>query len=543
LALVKAVGRDGKYGYIDKKGKYVISPVYDYAQDFSEGVAWVQIEDQSPTLIDKSGKIILQADSIIWAYPFFNGTAAVSYYSEGKEYGTFINKKGNPITPPIEGKFSPFLNDGLYAFQGKESRKWGFKNEKGEIVINEQFEDAGDTLYGFSDGTAEVKVGSKWGLINKKGQFVVNPQYDLFSRDGGGLYYVKVGKKYGWVNKKGEILINPQFDLAFPFLENKLTSVQMGRKWAYINKKGQIEINPQFAMALPFFKDYAAVVNDDGKMGFINQKGNYDIPPLYDINESEIIEEYVSVIFDFPARYYSDPSSVKFKFYARLNEKIEEYREKEREKARAVAEKERAIAEEKAEKARAEAKASTGSFTDSRDGTTYKTVKIGNQTWMAENLNYATGGKCYKDSPANCQKYGRHYNWAEAKNVCPSGWHLPSNAEWDALYKFADGNSDTESPYKSETAGKQLKAAEGWNPSNGMPGGGDDNYGFAAIPGGSNYLGKYDHLGNAGYWWSSSEYEEDSDKAYYRFMLWENIAAGWNKNSKKLLLNVRCVRD
>jgi hypothetical protein len=95
-----------------------------------------------------------------------------------------------------------------------------------------------------------------------------------------------------------------------------------------------------------------------------------------------------------------------------------------------------------------------GSFTDTRDGKVYKTVKIGNQIWMAENLNYeAEGSKCYDNNPANGQKYGRLYDWETAKKACPPGWHLPSDAEWQELVDFAGGK---------EIAGKKLKAVSWW---------------------------------------------------------------------------------
>jgi hypothetical protein len=83
-----------------------------------------------------------------------------------------------------------------------------------------------------------------------------------------------------------------------------------------------------------------------------------------------------------------------------------------------------------------------GIFTDPRDGRTYKTVKIGRQTWLAENLNYeAEGSKCYENDPDNCAKYSRLYNWETAMKACPKGWHLPTNKEWQTLINCVDGYS------------------------------------------------------------------------------------------------------
>jgi hypothetical protein len=108
-------------------------------------------------------------------------------------------------------------------------------------------------------------------------------------------------------------------------------------------------------------------------------------------------------------------------------------------------------------------------------GKTYKTVVIGTQNWMAENLNYnVSGSHCYDNLESNCNKYGRLYDWATAKTVCPAGWHLPSGTEWATLINYVGG---------SNIAGKKLKATSGWN--NG--GNGQNTYGFSALPGGIEY--------------------------------------------------------
>ena len=76
---------------------------------------------------------------------------------------------------------------------------------------------------------------------------------------------------------------------------------------------------------------------------------------------------------------------------------------------------------------------------DSRDGKTYKIAKIGNQVWMAENLNYETNGSyCYKDDPEKCAKYGRLYIWESALNACPVGWHLPTKGEYETLLGYVE---------------------------------------------------------------------------------------------------------
>ena len=110
-------------------------------------------------------------------------------------------------------------------------------------------------------------------------------------------------------------------------------------------------------------------------------------------------------------------------------------------------------------------------FTDVRDGKVYKTVKIGNQTWMAENLNYVTANSWeFDNSSTNGDVYGRLYTWEAALTACPSGWHLPSDAEWTILTDDLGGES---------VANEKMKSTSRWD----YNGNGTNSSGFNALPG------------------------------------------------------------
>jgi uncharacterized protein (TIGR02145 family) len=169
-------------------------------------------------------------------------------------------------------------------------------------------------------------------------------------------------------------------------------------------------------------------------------------------------------------------------------------------------------------------------ITDARDGKTYKVVKIGEQTWMAENLNYAAkGSMCYDDSPVNCDKYGRLYNWKEAMKACPKGWHLPKDKEWQNLADFVGDMF---------IAGNKLKAKSEWEDG----GNGTDEYGFAALPGGLCYShGNYCHLaGSEGHWWTATQLADDY--ALRRIMFYDNEHVFYFDGTKTNLFSVRCIK-
>ena len=222
-----------------------------------------------------------------------------------------------------------------------------------------------------------------------------------------------------------------------------------------------------------------------------------------------------------------------------------------------------------------------GTLTDDRDGQTYKTVKIGEQWWMAENLNYAytdvpfkykgyssytytsdSTSWCYNNDAANCAKYGRLYTWAAAmdsagiipgntangcgygeicnlgnvkvRGVCPEGWHLPNGKEWSALLSAVG---------YVVRIGLMLKSTEGWNDKDdGTSGNGTDAYSFSALPAGFRD-GSGDYYGegyDAGFWSST---ENDSSGTYLMGLNYNHNDAMLHDYGKYGGFSVRCLRD
>jgi uncharacterized protein (TIGR02145 family) len=209
-----------------------------------------------------------------------------------------------------------------------------------------------------------------------------------------------------------------------------------------------------------------------------------------------------------------------------------------------------------------------GSFTDQRDGTIYKTIAIGSQVWMAENLrylpsvsgpgigsitipyyyvygydgtnvdsakaisNFTTNGVLYNWPAAMAGAASSSTNQSGVQGVCPTGWHLPSDEEWTQLTDYLGGG---------HVAGGKLKEVGTiqWNSPNT---GATNTTGFSAFPGGYRSLdNNFDHLGSFGYWYSATEY--DAVSAWYRSMSYNYSGIGGAGFSKALGFSVRCVRN
>ncbi|MDR0517902.1 MAG: hypothetical protein LBH25_12740 [Fibromonadaceae bacterium] len=198
------------------------------------------------------------------------------------------------------------------------------------------------------------------------------------------------------------------------------------------------------------------------------------------------------------------------------------------------------------------------------------TEPIGGQIWMAENLNYKVeGSRCYGEGyttsateiQANCDKYGRLYDWATAMNlppkcnsalsasdadcaietphrgICPSGWHIPGN-DWAALYSYVFNSKGL----SENSIGKYLKATSGWHNN----GNGTDDFGFKALPGGLGIISPISYFSEeeiSGYWWGSSKDDTDAGKAFFWNMDHDDDEANPGMGDKSYLLSVRCLKD
>jgi len=190
-----------------------------------------------------------------------------------------------------------------------------------------------------------------------------------------------------------------------------------------------------------------------------------------------------------------------------------------------------------------------GTFIDKRDGSTYKTVEIGTQIWMAQNLNFKTDSSwCYDDKAENCKKYGRLYTWKAAKSACPDSWHLPTDAEWTVLESAVGGHGAASTNLRStsgwDSAFDIVETAAGPQLTTGpckLCKGSDDD-GFTVLPAGNRGKdGVFKGVGNFAFFWSATE--SRAGGALFRSFYGGPVFSSGDQNSKKNGFSVRCMKD
>ena len=224
-----------------------------------------------------------------------------------------------------------------------------------------------------------------------------------------------------------------------------------------------------------------------------------------------------------------------------------------------------------------------GSLIDRRDGQVYKTVTIGDQTWMAQNLNYdpGLGGSgnakyvwswCFNDVPENCDVGGRLYSWAAAIDsaklyrdksiecgedklcslpdivygICPSGWHLPTEAEWETLFTNMGLAIDRDPKFVNigvSKGGKAIKSKTGWQSSTSWGGGnGTDIYGFSAMPVGLNARKGFSDEGQSTCFWIPAEDPDGS--GWFLYLNYDGDYVNLTPyGGKSYGFSVRCVKN
>ncbi|MEI3649069.1 MAG: WG repeat-containing protein [Dolichospermum lemmermannii FEM_B0920] len=190
----------------------------------------------------------------------------------GDKYG-YIDQTGRVVIQPQFDNAGDF-SEGMAVIQ--MGKKYGFFDRKGYLVIPPQFDDAWD----FYEGLAIVTIDDKYGYIDKSGQLVISPQFEDAWEFYEGLAMVTIDKKRGYIGKSGQFVISPQFDIAWNFSEG-LARVTIDDKYGYIGKSGQFVISLQFDDAWDF-SEGLAIVKIDNKYGYIGKSGQLVISPQFD---------------------------------------------------------------------------------------------------------------------------------------------------------------------------------------------------------------------------------------------------------------------
>ena len=290
-----SVKMDGKYGYIDKSGNITIEPQYRNVGNFEDGLAPACIgenySNQKCGYIDKNGKTIIEF-KYDDAEDFSFGYGVVKSGSNN----IVVDKKGNEIiTKSYSMSFGP-ISDNLFIVTADDVLKGYAIVDKDENVIIDGIAQTGKNIDGLIQVKQVADQGSfwddgKWGYIDEQGKLVIDYQYDFAGDYVDGLAGVVKDGKYGFINKDNKYVIEPTFEYGkstlLPNFSDGLVEIYEKPNWTIYNTKGEKVFEKNDDYSIQEYKDgYATFIKND-KYGFLDKKGK------------EVIENKYQVAYDF----------------------------------------------------------------------------------------------------------------------------------------------------------------------------------------------------------------------------------------------------
>ncbi len=263
-----------KWGFIDKNGDFVIPPNYNYAHNFTEGLALICGSNWKYGYIDAANNIIFEI-SYSHATDFYNGLAIV--WNGNMKMGC-IDKTGKEVLPLI---YQDVIRVPSYkiVFAKKKRGKYGVFDYNGIQKVPFIY----DEVDYFSEGLAAVKKGRKWGYINGEGNVVIDALYNSADEYSEGLAAVKKGKKWGYIDKNGKVVIDFLYDYAERYVDG-VAVVRQGDNWGVINKLGHFIVDCVYDWHIEHDKGTnSLIIRQNGLDGVMSLSGDIMIPPTYGI--------------------------------------------------------------------------------------------------------------------------------------------------------------------------------------------------------------------------------------------------------------------
>jgi uncharacterized protein (TIGR02145 family) len=464
-----------KWGFVNLDKKIIIAAIYDDALSFSDGLAAVKSEGKWGYINEAGDQIIPPRYSE--AGSFSGGRAMVC---QNGKWG-FIDSKGKEVIPPVRydivGDFSEELAMACL------DNKFGFIDKNGKVKVGFSY----DYVWKFMQGIAKVLQNHRFGYINKKGEEIIPVKYDFVGDFYNDLALAEQDMHWALINRKGEVAATLDYDYVWEVNQEGYYKVLKDEKYGFIDYSGKEKILMKYQVIDDYYKDLA-IVKNDGKLGMINRDGR------------EVIRA------EFDELWHSDDNLGTFKkgqqggYVDFIENKVitESFPGNELNDAQP-------------------------DMNDTRDNQNYSTVKVGSQIWIAENLKYPIpGSRCLEIlNLANCETFGRYYDWNAALKACPAGWRLPTLSDWEGLSNYLGGNKKAfEEIVEGGNSGLNLK------------------FGGLIIKNGTTL-----NIGEFGYFWTSTSDPVSADKSYCIWLnSYENSTLHFS-SQKSVMRNVRCIKE